>query len=256
MVLVAFVLMVVLLVLVNFITLSQLSSLENTLLNPITTTTTTATTTAITTATTAGIKTTRSEISNDLSRRSRHASMESGKIKGDNIPGSVKRSPDFENNQAVAPLSPLRGMKVLLYITTHMPAEHVTFLRQCWPLAMILSPQLLQLSDVLFFTTEPPPDDLLDDVFRGSSSLYPKQSVRVETYDNPGYQGGAILAIKKAIENNWFDGYDWVIRLNPDVLIRNETWLVETMSNKEVDGIFAVSFRFAIALTTRADHEC
>jgi hypothetical protein len=39
-------------------------------------------------------------------------------------------------------------------------------------------------------------------------------------------------------ENRWFDGYDWVIRLNPDVLIRRDTWIRQTMMNTSVDGIF------------------
>jgi hypothetical protein len=37
---------------------------------------------------------------------------------------------------------------------------------------------------------------------------------------------------------SWFDDYDWVIRLNPDVLIRNDTWLISTMMNDSIDAIF------------------
>jgi hypothetical protein len=36
---------------------------------------------------------------------------------------------------------------------------------------------------------------------------------------------------------SWFDGYDWVIRLNPDVLIRREKWLRQTMLMPDVDAI-------------------
>jgi len=35
-----------------------------------------------------------------------------------------------------------------------------------------------------------------------------------------------------------FDRYDWVIRLNPDVLVLNDTWIRATMRNKDVDAIF------------------
>jgi hypothetical protein len=34
-----------------------------------------------------------------------------------------------------------------------------------------------------------------------------------------------------------FDGYDWVIRLNPDVLFRREKWLRQTMLMPDVDAI-------------------
>jgi hypothetical protein len=39
-------------------------------------------------------------------------------------------------------------------------------------------------------------------------------------------------------ENRWYDDYDWVIRLNPDVLIRRDTWIRQTMMNTSIDGIF------------------
>ena len=38
-------------------------------------------------------------------------------------------------------------------------------------------------------------------------------------------------------ENMWFQNYDWVIRVNPDVLIREDTWLRQTMQNPAVDAI-------------------
>jgi len=131
-----------------------------------------------------------------------------------------------------------RKIKTLLFITTHMPDEHVSFLHRCWPLALRLSPTLLRQSDVLFFSTGQFRYSLLEELWPTASRLS-GQTVRYETFPNPGYQQGAMLAMEKAIEHKWFDGYDWVIRLNPDVLIRNETWLVKTMLDDDVDGIFA-----------------
>jgi hypothetical protein len=43
------------------------------------------------------------------------------------------------------------------------------------------------------------------------------------------FQTGANLGPKLAFQNGWFDDYDWVIRINPDVLIRNSTWLHDKM---------------------------
>ena len=47
-----------------------------------------------------------------------------------------------------------------------------------------------------------------------------------------------MLSITKAVDHRWFDGYDWVIRLNPDVLIVNDTWILEQMRNETCDGVF------------------
>ena len=54
------------------------------------------------------------------------------------------------------------------------------------------------------------------------------------------FSDGAIMAMKFLQEHrNYTTGYDWVIRLNPDVIIRNTDWIETTMENANVDGIFA-----------------
>ena len=65
--------------------------------------------------------------------------------------------------------------------------------------------------------------------------LFPPRFHRTQ---NPGYQEGAILAITEAIENHWFDKYDWVIRVNPDVLIRDDTFLLERFGDSRIHSIF------------------
>lgn len=42
-------------------------------------------------------------------------------------------------------------------------------------------------------------------------------------------QDGAMEAMKDAIRYGWFDNYDWIIRLNPDVIIPNETFLYDVI---------------------------
>jgi len=125
----------------------------------------------------------------------------------------------------------LDGIRVLLFITTHLPDQHIDFFRQCWP-SVLNNSVLLQHADVLLFTAIEPPSDILQDVFRG-------KRVRVEHYENKGYQGGAELAMEMATTNQWFEGYDWVIRLNPDVLVLDDEWLINNMADLGVDGIFA-----------------
>lgn len=69
------------------------------------------------------------------------------------------------------------------------------------------------------------------------------RSITVKLFVNSGFQSGAIQALKdgfghKGVEEKWFDEYDWVIRLNPDVLILDDKWLLEIMRNSSIDGIF------------------
>ena len=64
------------------------------------------------------------------------------------------------------------------------------------------------------------------------------KAITIHERPNPGYQEGAVLALVEGFRNGWFEGYDWVVRLNPDVLVRNDTFLVETMQDDAVSGIF------------------
>ena len=57
-----------------------------------------------------------------------------------------------------------------------------------------------------------------------------------------GYQKGAIQAIVEAENQGWIKDYDWVIRVNLDVIIRNDTWLLIQMHNTHVNGIFVDCF--------------
>jgi len=131
----------------------------------------------------------------------------------------------------------LDNIRVLVYIPTHLPEAHVDFLRKCWP-SLIDNSVLLQHADMLLFTAREPPSDVLQDGFRG-------KKVRVERYNNTGYQQGAMLAMETATVNRWFDGYDWIIHVNPDVLILDDEWLIKTMLDDGVDGIFANCFDYS-----------
>lgn len=136
---------------------------------------------------------------------------------------------DFQHQKRMKPS--LGNNRVLLFITTHVSPVHVEFLQKCWP-ALISNSALLQQADVLLFTGAELPSDIVQTVFHDNH-------VRVERYDNPGYQSGAMLAMETATERRWFDGYDWVIRVNPDVLILDDDWLIKKMADDGVDGIFA-----------------
>lgn len=56
-------------------------------------------------------------------------------------------------------------------------------------------------------------------------------------------QAGAVKSFKegfgsKGFHQGWFKDYDWVIRLNPDVLFMEASWILHTMQNASIDGIF------------------
>jgi hypothetical protein len=148
------------------------------------------------------------------------------------------------NNARTPPPPPLR-LKTLIYITTHLSETHLAFLRQCWP-AMLRNGRLFPQSDVTMFVTMRGggsagavaalainDTSLLRQVFHSSNNF------TLHALPNPGYQQGAMLAMVEGFERGWFDGYDWVIRLNPDVLLRNETFLLEQMHDPRIYGIFA-----------------
>ena len=121
-----------------------------------------------------------------------------------------------------------RPLKLLLFVTTHSSAQHLEFMRAVWPTQVA---PLLLTSDVLFYAPEAAPLPF--------KQLFSERFTEV-TCTNPGYQAGAIMAMKFLQEHrNYTTGYDWVIRLNPDVIIRNTDWIETTMENANVDGIFA-----------------
>lgn len=126
----------------------------------------------------------------------------------------------------------LTTLKVMLFVTTHLSPQHMQALEYIWP-SMVAKSHVLKNADVLFYTSDQPPelDGLLHAAFPHN------HNVTVVEYSNDGKQQGAIKAITDAIEKHWFDSYDWVIRVNPDVILRNETWIASTMLHPEAWGI-------------------
>ena len=122
-------------------------------------------------------------------------------------------------------------IRVLLYITTHLSQIHRDALELLWPI-LIRNRPLLQNADVLFYSSEEMPENLLQGAF-------PNNPVLVQTYNNTGRQEGATQALQEALEKNWFGEYNWVLRVNPDVIVRNDTWIASMMMEEDVHGIFS-----------------
>lgn len=129
--------------------------------------------------------------------------------------------------------SPVKASSVLIYITTHLSASHLEYLKYCWPLVLNTS-SLVRSADVMLFISSNENSSTMDLV----RSVFKNNTLLVKIYQNPGYQEGAILAIDEALTHSWFADYEWVVRVNPDVILRNESSLLQYMSDSQVDGIF------------------
>lgn len=53
-------------------------------------------------------------------------------------------------------------------------------------------------------------------------------------------QWGANMALSIAFSNGWFKPYDWVVRVNPDVLIRKSDFIVDYLEDDSVDAVLAI----------------
>lgn len=131
----------------------------------------------------------------------------------------------------------------MIYLTTHFSADHIKFLQNCWHESIEKS-KLLQSADVLVFLTGRPANLTL------LESIFFRNNVKVHKVPNPGYQGGAILAMNLGFEKKLFHGYDWVIRLNPDVIIHNDTTIIARILDPSLDGIFVNCKNDAMKLHT------
>jgi hypothetical protein len=130
--------------------------------------------------------------------------------------------------------NPLAGIKIAIQMTTHLSESHLAFLHRCWPVATQRL-TLFKHSDLILFTSSNSSrlDEWLEPLEFANKTVRHYDVVKEDPY-----HGGAKLALVDPFEKGYLDGYDWVIRLNPDVLIRNETWLLAALQNPDIDGIF------------------
>jgi hypothetical protein len=124
--------------------------------------------------------------------------------------------------------------RILIYITTHLSETHSFLLERCWPSLLSKSP-LFKQADFMMYVTESEDRKVNMTVV---DSVFANTGVTLLVRPNPGYNEGAVLAITEAFQEHWFDAYEWVIRLNADVLIRNDTFLLEQFKDKSAQGIF------------------
>lgn len=120
----------------------------------------------------------------------------------------------------------------MLYISTHASDSHRAYLQFYWPV-LIRQSALLRQADVVIFST----GNSLHNPEMASVFIY-NPSFNIINWPNPGYQAGANLAMSVGIDLGTFDAHDWVVRVNPDVLILDDSWIRKTLQDPGVDGIF------------------
>jgi len=129
--------------------------------------------------------------------------------------------------------------RLLVYVPTHLSDDHAACLT-CWP-AMLAHAPLLRTADVLVYAGGPAaavPAARLS--WESIVKALPNRNATIffSTF-NPGYQSGAKYAMHVALRSGWFGGYDWVVRMNPDVMVLNETELARPVSSAQYAGVFA-----------------
>lgn len=185
----------------------------------------------------------------------------------------VSTNADRDNVIAAASLSSSHSRpKILLFITTIFSENHKNHLQCCWP-QLLQQSFLLRNADVMIFsnnvtlmdaatiqTTEQlfsnnpsfewkfPSLEEMGIVHSGSNDndklsaplLFAREEEIVGDaiwLKSNQFQLGANMGMKLGVAKGWFQPFDWMIRINPDVLIRDGRWIYETMLDPSVDAI-------------------
>lgn len=143
--------------------------------------------------------------------------------------------------EAATTTGPL-GLRTLLYVTTHMSASHAWFLEACWPAALRHS-LLLNSSDVVvYFARDAAVADEDEDEDARLALLrrtFRRQRLTIRVRPNRGWHASASAALDDAVRGGWWDGYDWVVRVNPDVVVRDDAFLLRTLrEDPDAAGVF------------------
>jgi hypothetical protein len=142
-------------------------------------------------------------------------------------------------NMSRIDLQPIKGpsegtaSSLVLFVTTHLSSNHISFLK-CWPSKILAHSESLARADVIVQTygfVSPDVKDMLH--------AFPNRVIRLaDLGENTGKQSGAMRGIAEAFRNGWFTRYEWVVRLNPDVVIWSDTRLMAAMVSSKTWGVF------------------
>jgi len=151
-----------------------------------------------------------------------------------------------------------KGQRVLLYITTLFSQTHIDYLHCCWPKLLEESPFLPNLDVVVFSNNL---TEINATHLNYTQQLFAKQPSFRFRFATPESlqtlrqwrpndtnatsrtnfkQWGANMAMMLGFSQGWFSNYDWVIRINPDVLIRSSSFLRSHLGDPQVHAILAM----------------
>ena len=112
------------------------------------------------------------------------------------------------------------------------------FLRYCWQNILARS-NLLREADVAVFLN---PSDTATarryqamELLRHTFAHNPNLKVYLRAPQRK--QDGANGAMYDAIASGFFSDYDWIIRVNPDVIVRDDSFLIESMSDPSISAL-------------------
>lgn len=136
----------------------------------------------------------------------------------------------------------------LVFMTTHYSPTHIAFLNECW-LKIIPRLKFFREADFLLYSATQPDQSLMESVFAGVN-------VMVKLYNNTaGKQLGAIQAYEDAVENGWFEGYEWIMRVNPDVVVLEDEYIRSKLTD-DVDGLFTDCKDGCVVTSIRRPMKC
>jgi hypothetical protein len=143
-------------------------------------------------------------------------------------------------NSHAPSLQPIKGppngtaSNIVLYMTTHLSNQHKTYL-ECLPSKVFENTQMLAHADIIVQTF----GNVTSDVIR-SLKAFPNRIVRLADLGaNIDKQHGAMKGLAEAFSNGWLTSYEWMIRVNPDVVIWSEVPLMAAMKPSDTWGVFA-----------------
>ena len=155
-------------------------------------------------------------------------------------------------------------LRTLLYVTTHLSEWHTSGLRCLWPAA---ARRARLLRDAVVFNSGRPATAAQLAAVAAAFPRYNNRSVEIFsaeatrqvhrkafTLGSTKKQMGAILALSEAEARGWFDGYDWVVRLNPDVIVSEDRFLRTHMARDGIDAVLAFCGRSSPSRTTSRVH--
>ena len=117
----------------------------------------------------------------------------------------------------------------MLFVTTHMSLQRIWHLKSCWPPALQNS-VLLNTADVVVYLN--PEEKERKEAMNILKHTFRDQNLTIHVHgETEERQSGAMAALSDATREGWFSGYDWVIRVNPDVIIRDDTFMLDAMQN-------------------------